>query len=255
VYKTFARSVERFLRIPPRPDPPPGSGEATHIFRAAPKFYKYRLALWALKHIPAGLALAAVFALAAVGASSRSGETGAAIGTLGVVAVGAFALLAAFNYVCLRLDYENRWYVVTDRSLRIREGVVHVREMTVTYANIQNIAIEQGPLQRLLGIADLKVDTAGGGGAHHNSKHMAGMSLHTAWFSGVDNAAAIKQMIQDRLRGIKDTGLGDTDDVSESADADDADLAGAVRGLIDEARALAVATNRFAATVRPAAHA
>ena len=124
--------------------------------------------------------------------------------------------------------------------------------MTVTFANIQNIAIEQGPLQRLLRIADLKVDTAGGGGGHHDSKHFAGVSLHTAWFSGVDNAAAIKQMIQDRLRGIKDTGLGDLDD-PVALSAADSDVARELRDLLDEAHGLAVAAKQFAASVsRPA---
>ena len=91
VYRAFARFVERFLRIPPRPDPPPGSGEATHIFRAAPQFYKYRLALWALKHVPPGLALVVVFTVIVVLTASNSGETGAVIAVLGVVVVGTFA--------------------------------------------------------------------------------------------------------------------------------------------------------------------
>jgi membrane protein YdbS with pleckstrin-like domain len=240
--------VERFLRIPPRPDPPPGSGESTRIFRAAPQFYKYRLALWALKHLPVAVALAIGFGLGVFFATRESTGTGAVIAALGILVLAMFGLLAAFNYACIRLDYENRWYVITDRSLRVREGVVHVREMTVTYANIQNIAIEQGPLQRLLRIADLKVDTAGGGGAHHDSKHYAGLSLHTAWFSGVDNAAQIKQIIQDRLRGVRDSGLGDLDD-REAASWTAPDLTRECRELLDEARGLRIAATRFAAKV------
>ena len=46
--------------------------------------------------------------------------------------------------------------------------VVKVREMTVTFANIQNAPVNQGPIQRALGIADLQVETAGGGVAHAN---------------------------------------------------------------------------------------
>src|SRR5207249_3022813 len=87
------------------------------------------------------------------------------------VALSIHLLGSVFFLAVLRLDYEKRWYVVTDRSLRIREGVVKVREMTVNFANIQNISISQGPLQRILGIADLRVDTAGGGGRAANPQH------------------------------------------------------------------------------------
>ena len=64
----------------------------------------------------------------------------------------------------MRLDYEQRWYVVTDRSLRLRTGVWSVREMTMSFANLQQITVTQGPLQRLLGLADVRFQSAGGGG-------------------------------------------------------------------------------------------
>ena len=106
--------------------------------------------------------------------------------------------------------------MVTDRSLRVREGVLTVREMTVNFANIQNIAISQGPIQRALGIADLRVDTAGGGGAasspHHG--HQPSENLHTAWFRGINNAGEVRQLIQQRLGLLKGAGLGDQEDLS-----------------------------------------
>ena len=34
-------------------------------------------------------------------------------------------------------------------------------------------------------------------------------SLHTAWFRGVENANVIRELIQRRLRELKDSGLGD----------------------------------------------
>ena len=75
--------------------------------------------------------------------------------------IGIVIVQRLFALALVRLDFEKRWYLVTNRSLRVREGVVKLREMTITFANIQNISISQGPIQRLLGIADLRVDTAG----------------------------------------------------------------------------------------------
>jgi len=141
-----------------------------------------------------------------------------------LLVIPALALTVAiaarlFLLAVLRLEFEKRWYVVTDRSLRIREGVITVREMTVNFANIQNISISQGPIQRALGIADLRVETAGGGGGASRQEQSAIENLHTARFRGINNASEVRQLIQDRLRHLKDSGLGDREELSIPASA------------------------------------
>ena len=123
------------------------------------------------------------------------------------------------TYFSLRLNYEMRWYKVTDRSLRIRAGVWNVHEMTMTFANIQNISITQGPLERLFGISDVRVETAGGGGASgsHGQGSGIGSNLHVAVFRGVDTPEQIRDLMLDRLRQVRSTGLGDPDDVRAPA--------------------------------------
>jgi uncharacterized membrane protein YdbT with pleckstrin-like domain len=134
-------------------------------------------------------------------------EAGAIVGFIGQ-AIGTFVLL--------RLDFEQRWYIVTDRSLRIREGLVRLREQTVTFANVQNVAIRQGPLQRLLGIAELQVRTAGGGkGSEWEEGHNDASDLHLARFRGIANPEAVCAAIRERLRQHRDAGLGDPDDHSQ----------------------------------------
>ncbi len=41
-------------------------------------------------------------------------------------AVGMFVASIPIRYFLQRLNYEMRWYIVTDRSLRIRSGVVRL---------------------------------------------------------------------------------------------------------------------------------
>lgn len=206
-YGVVTGLVERVLRVPPAPDAPPGDEGSTRVFRASPRYFQYRLLTWALSQCIALLGLLlAVFA-------TRSATTGS---MLSAVALPFLLVEIAFSYAAMRLDYEKRWYLVTDRSLRIRQGVVRVSEMTISFANIQNISISQGPLQRMLGIADLRVDTAGGGGAAP-TRELADSALHTAFFRGVDNAERIRTLMQDRLRGVRDTGLGDPDDAAHAA--------------------------------------
>ena len=136
--------------------------------------------------------------------------------TFGIIAL---VIQMPVTYTMVRLDYEMRWYIVTDRSIRIREGVASVREMTMTFANVQNLAIEQGPVQRLLKISDLRVRTAGGGGGEHSDEEIEKLagSLHIGYLRGVDNAKEIRDSILSRLRQLKDSGLGDPDDRSAAA--------------------------------------
>src|SRR5439155_8434693 len=107
------------------------------------------------------------------------------------------------------------------------------------FANIQNISISQGPLQRALRIADLRVDTAGGGGGGSSRGKERSENLHTAWFRGIDNANEVRELIQQRLRRLKDSGLGDHEGKIPSANFEfSAAMLAAIREVHGEAAAL-----------------
>lgn len=244
MFKAFREWWERVLRIPGDPEPPPGDEARTQRFRAAPNYYKYLLALWGLK--TAALLVVLVMMelgplIAVFGTRLQEKHLPAAL-ILGLPQLIILFFLAGrlLSGLLVRLDFEKRWYLVTDRSLRLREGILNVREMTITFANIQNISISQGPIQRLLGIADLRVDTAGGSGRPHGEGKGRPQSLHTAFFRGVDNANAIRELIQKRLRELKDSGLGDDEEATAARPVPTVLVA--LREVAAEARALRSAT-------------
>ncbi len=241
MYNSFRQLCEGFLRIPADPRPPPGDEASTRVFRAAPNFYKYLLILWALKSVFAVAVVAAlsIGPVAGAFALTKRGDTAGwfllalpAIGLLVVVVLRLFALAV------LSLDFDKRWYVVTNRSLRVREGVISVREMTVTFANIQNISISQGPVQRMLGIANLQVQSAGGGSG--KDPHHSGPDLHMATLRGIENAPELRVLIENRLRQAKDAGLGDPDDppARVGAPSGASELVSALRQVQHESRLL-----------------
>jgi membrane protein YdbS with pleckstrin-like domain len=218
-----ADGLLRFLRVPAAPSAPAGDDEI-HVFRAAPNFFRYRIIGWIVKQVGAviGLVFGVLFLRGAPGmfpTSIRFGGLTLSESTILTVlylvelgAIAAFIVQAAFSLALLRLDFEQRWYIVTDRSLRIREGLVRLHEKTMTFANIQHLTIKQGPLQRLFGIADLEVRTAGGGGSGDKDESAGHEDLHVAYFRGVDRADHIRDTVRERLRRLADAGLGDPDD-------------------------------------------
>ena len=258
MYNVFRQTCERVLKIPHDPVPPDSDPASAQVFRAAPAYYKYRLVLWAIGRV---FTLGFLFLFLGIANVALLSDDHPPVALKAIVLTVSIVVLlfvlahALFSLAVLKLDYEKRWYVVTDRSLRVREGVVNVREMTVTYANIQNVSVNQGPIQRALGIADLQVETAGGGVVNANQKQL-GLNLHVAWFRGIDNAEQVKTLIQDRLRRLKDAGLGDHDDHRHEtlapssvilSGADPAALLDALRAVHSEAASL-----RSAASASPA---
>ena len=123
--------------------------------------------------------------------------------------IATFVVLFPFTYALARLEFEQHWYIVTDRSLRIRTGVFVLSESTMSFANIQQVEVKQGPVQRLLGLADVRVRSAGGGG--DSSDEHSGLALHMGVFKSVENAAEIRDLIMARLRAFREAGLGDPD--------------------------------------------
>jgi hypothetical protein len=68
-----------------------------------------------------------------------------------IIGILAYFAQLPFTYLIARLDFELRWYMVTDRSLRIRSGIWSIQELTTTFANVQEVRVESGPLQKILG--------------------------------------------------------------------------------------------------------
>ena len=111
-------------------------------------------------------------------------------------------------YVGLHLRYDTTWYVMSERSMRIRGGLWVIEETTITFENVQNVKLTQNPLQRYFGIASVLVDTAGGSS---DAKHKGGGSSHQGVIEGVtqETAARVREMILAKLRRSTSAGLGD----------------------------------------------
>jgi membrane protein YdbS with pleckstrin-like domain len=119
-------------------------------------------------------------------------------------------------------------YIITNRSLRIRAGVVSMRELTMTFSNIQEIRVTAGPVQNRLKLADVEVQAAGGGSG------AKGGGGHTARFKCVSNANAVRDLMVERVRQYRDSRLGELS--AQTGPAPD-HVIDAARAVLAEARA------------------
>ena len=255
----LSRFVLRVFKVPPEPHLPAGAPESARVFRAGANYWRLKVLGWSVRQ---ALTLAGfVMAMVMLSQAAESGRLPMIKGPIPVGFMSWFALVRSFEIIAwafwmvqlpvtfaiLRLDYELRWYIVTDRAARLREGIVTLKEMTLTLANVQDIRLQQGPLQRLLGLADVELRTAGGSeapaGAPGHGGH-ASENLHLARFRGVSNAEEIRDLVIDRMKKARGAGLGDPDDpVAEAGPVAD--------GLEAAARALAAESARLRAALTP----
>jgi membrane protein YdbS with pleckstrin-like domain len=105
--------------------------------------------------------------------------------------------------VVTRVDYDLRHYLVGDRSLRVAQGAWRREEVTLSYANVQNIEVLQGPLERLFGFKSLTVSTAG------SDTSVPGDTSHLVTMVGLEHADELRELILGMLRQHKDSGLGE----------------------------------------------
>lgn len=141
----------------------------------------------------------------------------------------------ALGFMAVHLRFDSTWYVLTSRSMRIRRGIWVLHETTITYENVQNVTVSQGPLERYFGIANVVVQTAGGGGAH--GPHGAEMSSHVGLLEGLSNAHEIRELILQRVRQSGHAGLGDEAHANEATWRPDAAHVQALREIRDAMQA------------------
>jgi membrane protein YdbS with pleckstrin-like domain len=234
-FSRVERAVMRWLSVPSAPEVPDGSPTSLQIFRAGDKFYAWLVFRWIASHAFA-FVMISLATLVALRPNSEPAPWVTLLLRGGALVIWTiFAATLVVTFFAQRLDFRLRWYIVTDRSLRIRSGVFAVREMTMTFRNIQEIRVTAGPIMNALGLANVEVHAAGGGGDPKR-----GGGGHIGRFEGLANANEIRDLIVARLRQYRDSGLGESmpADVPGHAASHDTNAVAAAHSVLAEARAL-----------------
>jgi putative membrane protein len=156
------------------------------------------LAYWSIPYriFENGFRIAGVVVLSVV-LSAGDGPTSSILSSLGLIVIGMlFVAGREFAYV---KRYE---YHVTSDTFDIESGVFSRREREIPFERIQNVDIAQNVVQRLLGIAEVRLETAGGGGTEARLRYVSRTE-----------ANRLQELISDRKRGATERDLEATDDV------------------------------------------
>ena len=239
IYGGVWAGVVALFRVPAQPPTLPAPAGGVRTIRPAPGYLQYLKFFFWLLLIPGDVVPIVVWSATVV-----------AFPIVGIALVPAVVIVViapdVIAYVAIHLRYDTTWYVFTDRSLRIRRGIWVIHETTITFENVQNVAVAQGPVQRYFGIADVIVQTAGGG-ASKQASHGGETSsnAHVGLLQGLDNADAVRNLILERVRRSRTAGLGD-EHATTSAHADHASGPGystahlaVLRDIRDQARRVA----------------
>lgn len=154
-------------------------------------------------------------------------EASYAIG--GPLIVTGLATLAATAILVYEVAYYRRFeYELTPESLDIRSGVIGRRERELPYGRIQNVDISRNAIQRVLGIAAVSFETAGGRETEGSIRYVS-----------AGEAARLQQEIQRRTQGEK-AGVAAQQDEAEELYAITSNELGLVGALSFDARVLGV---------------
>jgi len=199
VYRGVWRVLTDLFRVPQTPPTLPAApGEHVDAFRPAPQFLRLlKLLFW----IWLALIDVAIFIvwLAIAIEEPRAGA---------LLAVPALLLALVPDivaYVAIHLRYDTTWYVMSERSLRCRRGIWIITEHTITFENVQNVAVRSGPIERLFGLATLVVETAGSDGAAEGKTSIGNRAI----VEGITNADALRVKVMAQVEKSRGAGLGE----------------------------------------------
>ncbi len=202
LYHKLWTFLTKWFRVPQHPPTLPSfTGNESESFKPAPGFLKYLKVQFIILLLIVDIAIFIGWVAITI-----------AIPLLGIALIIPALIIAIIPdiiaYVAMHLRYDTTWYVMNNQSLRIRRGIWTICETTLTFENVQNVKVNQGPLQRFFGISNLIVETAGSGGGSDQNGHA---TANQGIIEGIANAPQLRDIILKKLRSTQSSGLGDED--------------------------------------------
>jgi membrane protein YdbS with pleckstrin-like domain len=135
--------------------------------------------------------------------------------------------LLFFRYETMRFRFDSE-------GIQMRWGILFRKQVTLTYARIQDIHLTSGLIQRWLRLADVKIQTASGSAG-------AEMTLE-----GLLEFEAIRDFLYTRMRGYRDGNIRTPVAPAHVVGAEDGQVDQLLREAVEQLRGARVALERLA---------
>lgn len=149
-------------------------------------------------------------------------QSALAVAVTGAVAIGVILAVVGWQYAY----YQRFEYELTEDTVDIDRGVLSRRSREIPYERVQNVAIDRNVIERAIGLAELRLETAGGSGAEVHLQYV-----------GAEEARRLQNEIGKRSRrgssrpASTESGAGEGAVPTGATDETAGDRTGAVDGV------------------------
>ncbi len=115
-------------------------------------------------------------------------------------AAAAIAVLATW----VVLFYERYRFMIQEDGIEIKRGILWKKDITIPYDRVQNVDIDRGPIEQLIGVYDLNIFTAG------TSSETQAIFGAEGYLPGVLRPEKVRNTILNRVQESEEDGFGIT---------------------------------------------
>jgi len=133
----------------------------------------------------------------------ESGKGIAYLWWLLLIFISLIAFFAIFSWIWAKLTYRFWKYELTEDAFKKESGVIWKKYVSIPYERIQNVDIHRGLIARILGLSDLKIQTAGASAVVYG-RRMAGIGAEGCLPGlGIGVAEKLRTELIKRAKGTK----------------------------------------------------
>jgi len=118
------------------------------------------------------------------------------------ISIGVGVLLLILLVIWIVMFYNRYMFQVQKDGIEIKRGILWKKDITIPYDRVQNVDIDRGPIEQLVGIYNLNVFTAG------TSSETQAIFGAEGYLPGVKNAEKVRDTILERVQESEEDGLG-----------------------------------------------
>ena len=161
------------------------------------------------RNVLMGIVLFAFLSLYTLPLSIDSVTEGTFTGAIFLWLIPPFIIYLLFCYVIARLAYRNWKYELSDKAVKIEKGIIMKKYISIPYNRIQNVDIYRTLLQRILGLSQLQIQTAGYSGGYSGGLLRGRVASTEGNLPGLDPRLAeqIREELVRRIEGVGRQGL------------------------------------------------